>query len=128
MIVIWENLFKVWRNFGNLIDNFKSFKEIFNKNLEKFHEILKFSYYRFSSFVFWKTFLLFPSPLPLEQLLLLHYGLCKKMKGCSFTIVHFRVFTIVIHYVLVRTLLRLLFRLLYVVFFILLPLLIKLKI
>ena len=33
--MIREKLVKVWRNFGNLIDNFKSFIENFNKNLEK---------------------------------------------------------------------------------------------
>ena len=29
MIVIWETLVKVWTNFGNLIEIFKSFKQNF---------------------------------------------------------------------------------------------------
>ena len=40
----------------------------------------------------------------------MHYILCKKIKRCLFTIVHFRGFTIVIHYS--TSLLRLIFRLL----------------
>ena len=39
MIVIGETIVKVLANFGNLIENFKSFKENFNKNLEKLMKI-----------------------------------------------------------------------------------------
>ena len=50
MIVIREKCVKVWTNFGNLVENFrrfckkilKGFRIIFNKNLEKFNENLKF--------------------------------------------------------------------------------------
>ena len=54
MVVFSEKFVKVWTNFEIFIVNFESlkyfesFKENFNKNLEKFNEILNFFYHRFS--------------------------------------------------------------------------------
>ena len=66
MIVILEKFVKVQTNFDNLLKNFERFKgnfkcfqkKIYNKNLQKFEEIMKFLLQSISIFFNFKNFLI----------------------------------------------------------------------